>query len=224
MGKLNFGKSIKKETVFEIAYKELKSAILGNELDYSEYYTESDFAKVLGISRTPVREAVQALIHDRLLEAVPRKGLKMRSFSESEVNQIFLLRKAIEKEVLVIFMKAVTEEQIVTLKKILSDQKETVRNQNKRSFIQLDQKFHMQIIHDTNYDLVKEFFMILHDLTVLIGHQAIRKEGRMNEVIAEHETIIRMMEKRDVDGVTNKMLIHLDNTMKSYHSMDSNKS
>jgi|SRR5699024_523587 len=223
MGKLNFGKSIKKETVFEIAYRELKSAILSNELDYNQYYTEADFAQVLGISRTPVREAVQALVYDRLLEAVPRKGLIVRSFSESEISQIFLLRKAIEKEILMVYMKAVTKKQIETLKQILSDQKETIPNQDRDSFIQLDQKFHIQIIHDTNYHLVEEFFMRLHDLTVLIGHQVIRKKGRMNEVIAEHEAIIHAMEKRDVDAVQNQMLKHLDNTMKSYNSMDSNK-
>src|SRR5699024_11980660 len=101
---------------------------------------------------------------------------------------------------------------------LFRSQKETIPNQDRDSFIQLDQKFHIQIIHDTNYHLVEEFFMRLHDLTVLIGHQVIRKKGRMNEVIAEHEAIIHAMEKRDVDAVQNQMLKHLDNRSEEHTS------
>lgn len=220
MSKLNFGKSIKRETVFEIAYKELKSAILSNQLDFEEFYTEEDFAKVLGISRTPVREAVQGLVYDGLLQTVPRKGVKVRGFSKTEINQIFILRRAIEKEVLMDFLKVVTEEQVQELKHILLEQRETVSKENKQLFMKLDQKFHNQIIRGTNYFLIEEFFMRLHDLTVLIGHRAIRKKGRMHEVIEEHEAILMAIEAKNIEDAKTALLLHLDNTMKSYNSMD----
>lgn len=97
------------------------------EVFYVYFYTLFFSAKVLGISRTPIREAVQGLIYDGLLQAVPKKGVKERGFSKSEIDQIFILRKAIEKEVLLDFLKVVTEEQIQDLKQILSELKERVQ-------------------------------------------------------------------------------------------------
>ncbi|HLR69326.1 GntR family transcriptional regulator [Virgibacillus alimentarius] len=220
MSELNFGKPIKKETVYEIAYRELKSAILSNKLNQNQFYTEEDFANELGISRTPVREAIQGLVYDRLLIAVPRKGVKVRGFTNSEINQIFLLRKAIEKEVLTEFLKTVTNEQINRLEEIISQQDKAIIHENRELFIQLDQEFHNCIIHYTNYNLVEEIYSKLHDLTVLIGYQAIRKEGRMNEVITEHKDIVQAIVEKNKEQASAKLLLHLDNTMDSYKIMD----
>lgn len=221
MSELKFSKSIKRETVYEIAYRELKQAILSNQLDSDKFYTEEEIAKALDISRTPVREAVQSLIDDRLLEVVHRKGVKIRSFSESEIVQIFLLRKAIEKKTLLVFSKTHSLDEINTLKKIIAEQYEAVESENKDLFMEKDQQFHKSIIHYTNYHLVEEVYMKFHDLTFLVGHQAIRKKGRMHEVIKEHEAIIEAIENQDSDRAIKEMLAHLDNTETSYNKIES---
>ncbi|WP_368653858.1 GntR family transcriptional regulator [Ornithinibacillus sp. 4-3] len=199
-----------------MTYKRLKSAILSNELNSYQYYTEEEFAEVLGVSRTPVREAIQGLVYERLLVSVPRKGVIIRKFSESEIDEIFLLREAVESIVLEKFMKTVTNDQINNLKEIVLKQKEAIDQNSKKLFIQFDQKFHNSILQHTNYELIGEFYKELHDLTVVIGHQAIREDGRMDRVIKEHETIIAAIEKGDVENAKNSMLTHLQNTMESY--------
>ncbi len=100
----------------------MKHAILTGKLTPDVFYTETDFSHELNISRTPVREAVKDLIHDHLLLPVPRKGLKVREFTESEVEQIFLVRKAIESQVIGQLLKTVTEEQISFLAKLVEEQ------------------------------------------------------------------------------------------------------
>lgn len=216
----NFISEIQHETVYETVYKRLKNAILTNQLPTGVYFTENELAKNLNISRTPVREAVKSLVNEGLFVAVPRKGVKVREFSSSDLEQIFLLRKAIESAVVKPFLEAVTDKQIMTLEDLVEQQKRTIEENDNSHFIQLDQTFHRTIIQCTDYDLFEEFIERLHNLTTLIGHTAIRKEGRMKEVIEEHEDIITAIRNKDVDNCVLKMTYHLDKTKESLHFIE----
>ncbi|EGK09206.1 GntR family transcriptional regulator [Desmospora sp. 8437] len=216
MPELDIGSVIKKETMHQAAYKQLKHAILSGKLTPDHFYTETDFAHVLNISRTPVREAVKDLIHDNLLLSVPRKGLKVREFTESEVEQIFLVRKAIESQVIGQLLKTVTEEQISFLENLVEDQKRAIETDDRIAFIRLDQKFHHQMIRFVHYELIEELIIKLHNLTRLIGHQAIKKQGRREEVIREHQEILEALKRGDSDQAKQAMVTHLENTQQSY--------
>ncbi len=207
--------AIKKETTHQATYKQLKEAILTGTLKTGRYYTEVDLAAVLDISRTPVREAVKDLIHDNLLIAVPRKGMKVRDFTKIEIEQVFLLRRAIESAVLNEFMKAVTKERISELNEIIQLQKQAKTEKDEIMFIHLDQNFHNRIFSFTNYRLIEETFIRLHNLTRLIGHKALLKGGRMEEVIIEHQEIVDAMAKHNTNLAKVKLIHHLDETEKS---------
>ena len=207
--------AIKKETTYQATYKQLKEAILTGTLKTGRYYTEVDLAAVLDISRTPVREAVKDLIHDNLLIAVPRKGMKVRDFTKIEIEQVFLLRRAIESAVLNEFMKTVTKERISELNEIIQLQKQAKTEKDEIMFIHLDQNFHNRIFSFTNYRLIEETFIRLHNLTRLIGHKALLKGGRMEEVIIEHQEIVDAMAKHNTNLAKVKLIQHLDETEKS---------
>ena len=179
-------------------------------------YTENQFAETLDISRTPVREAVSDLINDKLLVSVPRRGLMVREFSETEVEQVFLLRRVIEGEVLNKVVKTITAEGLTQLKRLLSEQEEAMEAQDKMWFIELDQRFHNSLIEIAGYHLVKEMVVYLHNLTRLIGHQALLVDGRMDEVIKEHREIVKAIEEKDYICSKEKMALHLKNTETSY--------
>ncbi|PTX53952.1 DNA-binding GntR family transcriptional regulator [Melghirimyces profundicolus] len=200
----------------EAAYRQLKTAILSNQLSTGVYYTENEFADALNISRTPIRGAIKDLIHDDLLVSVPRKGLKVREFTQSEVEQIFLLRKAIEGEVIGKLLEMVTDEHVFALETLVTKQKHMIEAGDDISFIDLDLEFHQAIIRFANYGLIENMIAKLYNLTRLIGHKAIMKEGRMEEVIDEHREIIEAV--RNKDGARSKQLMvqHLENTQRSF--------
>ena len=216
MPELDIGSGIKRETMHQAAYKQLKHAILSGKLTPDDFYTENDFAQVLNISRTPVREAVKDLIHDNLLFSVPRKGLKVREFTESEVEQIFLVRKAIESQVVGQLLKTITEGQISFLEKLIEDQERAIEAGDRIAFIRLDQRFHHRMIRFIHYELIEDLIIKLHNMTRLIGHQAIEKKGRTEEVIREHRRILEALKKGDSDRAKQAMVTHLENTQQSY--------
>ncbi len=210
---------IRQETVREKVYRLLKEAILTGKLLPGQYYTEIQIAETLEISRTPVREAVNDLINDKLLVAVPRRGVKVREFSETEVEQVFMLRRVIEGEVLNKVVKTITNDCLIQLKRILQEQKEAVEEQNRIQFIQLDQRFHNRLMEIAGYKLVQEMVNYLHNITRLIGHQAILVDGRMDEVIKEHQEIVKAIEEKDYIRSKEKMIVHLKNTEMSYRKI-----
>lgn len=207
--------AIKKETTYQVAYKKLKEAILTGGLIQERFYTEVELAKVLNISRTPVREAVKDLIHDNLLVAVPRKGMKIRAFTEIEIEQVFMLRRAIESDVLNKFVKTVTAPQLSRLDDYIDLQKQAIKEKDEIKFIRLDQKFHNSIINFCSYQLVEEVIVKLHNLTRLIGHKAIMRGGRMEEVILEHQDILKAIKENDAEQAKAKLKYHLEETEQS---------
>ncbi|RNB84632.1 GntR family transcriptional regulator [Brevibacillus fluminis] len=211
-------KPIEKETTKEKVYHQIKQVVLNGQLSANEIFTEVKMAEHLNTSRTPVREALQDLLKEGLLITVPRKGLAVRKVTKSEVEQIFFLREAIEKKVVQKVSGTITERQLNVLKTIYHEQEEMMQNNDEISFINLDQKFHITLAVFADYELVKEILLNLHNLTHLIGLQALKKENRMKEVLDEHLSIIEALQSGEADAATRCVELHLAKTNESIHT------
>lgn len=212
---LNITPIEKARTTKEIVYEELKTAIFRGSISPNEYLTETILAQSLNTSRTPVREAVNDLVKDGLLVAVPRKGLKVREISEDEKEQIFYLRISIEKEVLRRLVHRVTPEQIQEMRNIIEEMKETIPNNDRIANIELDQKFHRLFIEFSGQNILGSVLSDIYNLTRLVGHAALGKTGRMEEVIDEHMEIVDALERKDETAVLQRLEDHLLKTKES---------
>jgi DNA-binding GntR family transcriptional regulator len=210
----NFGIQpiVKEETTKERAYKTIKNSILKGQIPENEIFTEVQLAEMLNTSRTPVREAILDLSKEGLIVAIPRKGLQVRKITRSELEQIFLLRISIEGEVIKALTESITNEQLKFLEEIYDLQEEAMREQDNDKFINLDQEFHLNLARFVEYHLVEQVLLNLHDLTKLIGLQAIQKQNRMEEVLQEHRNIINAMKVKDKDLAKELMVDHLIKT------------
>jgi len=215
MNKLNIPPIERVKTTKEVVYDQIKNAIFNGDISRDEMITETMLAQSLNTSRTPVREAVGDLLNEGLLVSVPRKGLKVREISPSEKEQIIFLRLSIEKEGLKRLVPHVTPTQINHLRGILELQKEALLDNNRIKFIEMDQKFHRKIIYFSEQQLLGDILLNIYNLSRLIGHQALAKIGRMEEVIVEHHQIIDALEKKDMDLVQKNMEDHLLKTSDS---------
>lgn len=202
----------KKRTTKEIVYNELRQAIFSGSISSDEILTETMLADNLQTSRTPVREAVASLISEGLLVHIPRKGFQVRKITEGEKEQIMFLRTAIESEGLRKLAASVKSDQIKILRDIIDEQKKAIVDNNKIEFIELDQKFHRQILKFSNQNVLSQILQDLYNLTRLIGHHALMKTGRMEEVIVEHERVINALERHDAEEAVGLMAEHLERT------------
>lgn len=202
----------KKRTTKEIVYDELRKAIFSGSISSGEILTETMLADSLQTSRTPVREAVATLMGEGLLVHIPRKGFQVREITDGEKEQIMFLRKSIESEGLRKLAAGVKDEQIEILRDIIVKQEQAINEENKIDFIELDQKFHRQILKFSNQNILSQILQDLYNLTRLIGHHALMKTGRMEEVINEHTEVIDALERHDGEQAVAVMANHLERT------------
>src|SRR4030067_555099 len=94
---INFGFIEKPRPLNEIAYKNIKAAIMAGKIVAGEVYSELQLARNLGISRTPVREALLRLSAENLIVFHSRKGVSINHFSKEDIENLFELRQAIEE-------------------------------------------------------------------------------------------------------------------------------
>ncbi|KIL40077.1 hypothetical protein SD70_16310 [Gordoniibacillus kamchatkensis] len=194
--KFNMKPITKNSTTKERVYHEIKKVILNGYITSEEIFTEVQLAESLQTSRTPVREALLDLIKEGLVITVPRKGMTVRQVSDSEIEQIFLLRTSIESEVMKKLAASINESQLRELRKSCSLQEEAMATDDEVTFINLDQQFHMTLTHFVGYELIEQILLNLHNLSHLIGLKAVKKRNRMQEVVQEHINIISALEQR----------------------------
>jgi DNA-binding GntR family transcriptional regulator len=207
-------KPIKKErTTQDKVYKQIKKAILFGGISQDEIFTEVQLAETLNTSRTPVRAALQDLVKEGLLVSIPRKGVTVRKITQEEQDEIFLLRSSIEVQVVKKLTEVITSpDQLKILRLIVEQQQEALENEDAIRFIELDHEFHLSLTRLANYSIMEEVLKNLHNLTQLMGLKAVRKQGRMKNVIKEHSEIIQSFETRNSELASAVILNHLDNT------------
>lgn len=209
-----------KVTAKQKVYKEIKKIIFHGGLTPEDVFTEVKLAKRLNTSRTPIREALQDLVKEGLLVPIPRKGIAVRKLTEDEIEQILLLRTAVESAIIKKLAATVSSKQIDELKRICMQQEEAMRMRDEAAFIQLDQVFHLTLARFVNYYLVEQVLLNLHDLSKLIGLEALKKHNRMNEVLSEHLEIIGALARNDAESASGIMVAHLVQTKASLKKGD----
>ena len=110
-----------------------------------ELLNEGDLAQQLKVSKTPVREALNGLKHDGLIEVIPYKGYFVRNLSIKEIRELFEIRIIIESKGVELATLRGTDEQIKNLKGIASNRIECELEISKKSFLQMNENFHTYI-------------------------------------------------------------------------------
>ncbi|HJE19800.1 MAG TPA: GntR family transcriptional regulator [Aliicoccus persicus] len=201
---------IKNRTLKDRISDLVRNAVLSGNFP-REFITERELSEQLQVSRTPLREAMYELINEDLIEFRPRKGYRIKPHDKSEVEQIFKLRFVIEREIVETLIKNVTDKDIEYLKKLVNEQEE-IMSHDRLEFIKIDKEFHRYLFRISELDLFLKSYDQFHNLTILIGFQAIQKIGRMKVVLDEHRLIIEMLEKKDREGLINAIQSHLKQT------------
>lgn len=204
-----------RKTTKELVYDQLKKGILNGTISRQEILTETRLAETLNTSRTPIREAVADLTNEGLLVHIPRKGFQVREIKEHELEQIFYLRSSIEMKGISILTKKVTTVQIEKLNSIISEQEIAIQEGDRIKYIELDQTFHRKILLFAKQNLLEQIFKEIYNLSLLIGHAAITKEGRMEEVIREHRDIVKALKSNQENQAVDCLNKHLNATGKS---------
>ena len=187
------------------AYRKVRSMILAKKLPPGQKIIQDKLAYDLGISRTPLRSALQILEGEYLIESVPRKGVIVKEFSDEEIVEIFDCRMALEGTAVRLFTNLAPTLEIDRLRGLfLPFLKGAVNSTN---YQKADSKFHNSIIQGCGNNFLTKLFQ---QGNLLVCIDMIGLVRPPEETLPEHLQIIDAIEKRDHDLAESLAKAHLD--------------
>lgn len=182
----------------DVVFNTLRDAILTGKLVPGERLMENQLAEKLGVSRTPVREALRMLELENLVELVPRKGAQVLDMSEKDIVNILEVRSALEGLATSLACKKMSKEDLQQLKNMEVDFEKAVADNDVEHFVDIDEDFHDLIFAATENDKLINIFRNLRiQLYRYRMAQAKNNETSMSTIVAHHRSIIRAIENHD---------------------------
>jgi len=178
-------------------------------------YSESAMSKQLGISRTPLRTALQQLERDGLIIRLPQRGFYVYEFQEKDIEELFAIRKAIEGYAVEHIAKEKREIDLGQAKIHLKAQEDARQSDDYSIFIREDRKFHENLVNALDNNRLVAIYSDLRQSIELIGLKRFKMNSQRNQSIAEHKTIINAIEKGDPLAAREAVYNHLDMAMVS---------
>lgn len=196
------------------AYDTIKNSILSGEMEPNRLYSETKLSAQIGISRTPVREALQCLSQDGYITVIPSKGFMIRQLNDKDMKDSIEIRCAIEGFCTNMIASQINTEKgkrlLHSLEQSLSDMERALENgiQLER-FIDSDHHFHLLLVNYLDNDEFNQIFQRLLYLIRLTSQDALSADGRIKGTLDEHRAYLEALKKGDGPKAYELMIHHL---------------
>jgi DNA-binding GntR family transcriptional regulator len=197
------------ENLDQKAYQILKAMIMDRQLLPGEKIPQEKLAEDLGISRTPLVNALKFLEKEKLVQSIPRRGFFMRTFTKKELISIFELREVLEGLAARKAAQKITDNQIVQLGKFFKQFAGDTDIDDIRAYAREDRRFHNFLLDIGAKEFLKS---ILETYNIIsYSYQVVSTEGLVRhprETLREHRAMIEAIAGRDAEAAENLMRQH----------------
>jgi len=195
----------------EKTYKAIKQAIISYEVKPGEPLAEEQIANKLGVSRTPVREALKELRKEGLVKIIHRKGAFVAEISSKDVEEIFLLREILECAAVKIAIPRLKEEDLIEMESLFNSISKDIEMKNYKNIFDTDIKLHSLIVDTAGNRRLSKFLNILNGQVHRMRVLSATAPGRLNKSLQEHKDILEALKKRDIDLAEQRLKQHIRN-------------
>ncbi|HET6318288.1 MAG TPA: GntR family transcriptional regulator [Chloroflexota bacterium] len=195
------------DTLATQAYEAIRLALLHGQLRPDQFYSENSVALMLGISRTPAREALRQLETEGLIEVLPQRGFRVRRISAPELVEFYDLRGMLESYVVRTLSRRIDERQISSLRHILERQQLAAADVTE--FIGLDEEFHLSMARMAGLQRTARIVASLRGVLWLMGTRIVDNPTRRTDVVGEHEAILAALERHDEQAASDAVTHHI---------------
>lgn len=202
----------------ELALENLRNSIVDGSLKMGQALSERGISEELGVSKSPVREALAQLRDEGLVTIEPQKGARVFTLSNSEVAQICDFRQAIETAAFELALKRNPTGLASDMKRVVDEMRGTRGGKNERRYLELDTEFHHLIFtHAGNHYLTASYTRYVGKIAALRTHLAkLPKHTDMS--FEEHVGICAAVQDGDMDIIRTLLDQHIDRTRQAYES------
>jgi len=199
-----------RETLSERVYKSLKKSMLNGDLKPGQKLSQDWLAKQMKVSRMPIREAIERLKMEGLVESIPYKESRVVKFSHKDIEEMYSVRAILEAYSARLATSKIKEKDLKVLKMISKEMQEVLDKKKYKQLPILNKKFHLTIYNRSGN---RRLYKTIKDLWDGFPKDYFWNfPERAKNSIIEHEKIIRAIDSRDEKLMEQTMVQHIENT------------
>ncbi|MEF9916217.1 MAG: GntR family transcriptional regulator [Lachnospiraceae bacterium] len=200
-------------------FHKLQDDILKGNYKEQDELKELTIGEELGVSRTPVREALRQLELEGLVKIIPNRGAFVTGISDKDVADIYYIRSLLEGLCARWATEHITTEQIEELESIVLLSEFHSNKADSTQVVDLDGKFHEILYQASNSRILEHQLSDFHKYVKLARATSVKTKERTNKSIAEHKAILKAIKDKDADLAEQLANEHILNVMKNLHKM-----
>lgn len=195
----------------EVVYMTLRKAILKGEFKPGERLMEITLANRLGVSRTPIREAIRKLEHEGLVVMIPRKGAQVSKITVQELNDVLEIRKSLELLAAERASERITNEEVEALAEAEKKFADLIDSQDLTALAEADVAFHDVIYCATKNQRLIAILNNLREQMYRFRVEYLKEHAVLTTLVAEHKKMARAIAAHDAKTAMEVTALHIDN-------------
>lgn len=195
----------------DVVFNTLRQAILTGELKPGERLMELHLASRLGVSRTPIREAIHKLELEGLVTLIPRRGAEVAQITEKSMNDVLEVRRALDALCVELACDRITEAELSDLKQACDNFEAVVKTGDLKKITQADVALHDIIVHATGNQRLLQMVNNLSEQMYRYRFEYIKDTSRHETLVEEHRIIYQSIVKKDKKTASDAAKTHIDN-------------
>ena len=207
---MNAPLQIAPRALYEEVAEHLRQRIFNRELAPGDWIDEVRIADALGISRTPLREALKVLAAEGLVTMKLRRGAYVTESSAKDLGDVYHLLALLESDAAAVVAERATDAQLAQLRSLHTELEAAARpgQEQREHFFALNERFHLLLLEIADNRWRVQLVADLRKVMKLHRHNSLLKSGRIAESLAEHSALLAAIEAHDPQAAAARMQQH----------------
>ena len=193
----------------DVVFNTLRQAIITGEFAPGERLMEISLANSLGVSRTPVREAIRKLELEGLVIMIPRKGAQVAKITEKNLRDVIEIRTVLEEFATVLACERITQDGVIKLRQAHEDFIHAVEKGDILDIANKDEAFHDTIFQATNNDRLISIINNLREQFYRYRMEYVKDIRQRSNLVEEHRELLDAISTRDTVKAKQLMRAHI---------------
>lgn len=195
----------------EVVCETLRTAIVNGILKPGERLMEIQLAEELGVSRTPVREAIRKLELEGFVVMIPRRGTYVADLSIKDINEVYEVRTSLDVLAAGLAAERITEDELEQMERLLVQIGEYIDNNDMDKIVEADSLFHDILYRASRNDRLVGIINNLREQLTRFRSMSMSYPGRLKNTLEEHSRLVEAIAQRDPELAQQRAVEHMEN-------------
>lgn len=195
----------------ELVCENIRQAIIDGTFSPGERLMEIQLADEMGVSRTPVREAIRKLELEGFVVMIPRRGTYVADISIRDITEIYEIRTCLDVLSAGLAAERITDEELEALNRLLVEIGQYIAENNMEKIVEADTAFHDILYQASRNERLRSIINNLREQLTGIRGRSMSYPGRLVETMDEHRALVDSIATRDVERAQNAARVHIEN-------------